>query len=109
MRFNPRAILIMIMMTAPLFTAEPSCPAAQPQYGGVLHMGFYGQTGIVNPVSTCSGIPSVITELVFNRLVRTNPQGTIEGDLAASWEISDDGTVYTFFLKKASVFTMGPN
>ena len=45
---------------------------------------------------------------VFSRLVRVNNVGTdIEGDLAESWDVSDDGSVYTFHLRPDAKFSDG--
>ena len=60
-----------------------------------------------NPVST-NGETSEVTTQVFNTLVRLRP-GTveIEPDLADSWSVSPDGTVWTFKLRKGVTFHDG--
>jgi peptide/nickel transport system substrate-binding protein len=60
-----------------------------------------------NPVST-NGETSEVTTQVFNTLVRLRP-GTVEvePDLAASWSVSPDGTVWTFKLRKGVTFHDG--
>ena len=47
---------------------------------------------------------------MFDNLVRRDPRDsgkTIIPDLAHSWDISKDGTTYTFFLRKGVLFHDG--
>jgi oligopeptide transport system substrate-binding protein len=46
-------------------------------------------------------------ELVFSGLVSFNPQLQVTPDLAASWDISPDGTTYTFHLRPDARFHNG--
>jgi oligopeptide transport system substrate-binding protein len=46
-------------------------------------------------------------DLVFSGLVSLNPQLQVTPDLAESWEISPDGTVYTFHLRRNARFHDG--
>lgn len=59
----------------------------------------------------CTTIHYTIAQNVFNRLVETdnNENGNMEiiPSLAKSWEISDDGTVYTFHLREDVKFSNG--
>ncbi len=41
-----------------------------------------------------------VREQIFSRLVRVNADAEIEGDLAESWEISEDGLAITFHLRQ---------
>ena len=43
----------------------------------------------------------------YNTLVRYDKNGEIEGELAESWEISDDGLTYTFVLRDGVKFSDG--
>jgi len=45
--------------------------------------------------------------LVFQTLVKTGADGTIEPFLADSWEVNENGTSYTFHLNKNAVFSDG--
>jgi oligopeptide transport system substrate-binding protein len=44
---------------------------------------------------------------LFSGLVRLNTDLGVEGDLAESWEVSPDGTEYTFTLRKGLTFQSG--
>jgi peptide/nickel transport system substrate-binding protein len=76
-------------------------------YGGTLIWGVCHKPTIINPILTTVSVSASLEDLIFNRLVRLNSQGEIEADLAESWEISSDGLVYTFYLRKGVKFHDG--
>lgn len=49
----------------------------------------------------------MLTAKLFNGLVRYNEKMEIIPDIAKSWEISEDGKTYTFYLRKGVRFTNG--
>ncbi len=54
----------------------------------------------LNPVLAGDEISDELSKLVFNGLVLVDPSsGKIEGDLAKSWDVSEDRKTYTFHLK----------
>jgi len=67
------------------------------------------EPGSVDP--QCTDDDYAIALNVFDRLVelRTNPDGTCDlvPSLAESWEVSDDGYVYTFHLREGVTFSNG--
>lgn len=54
--------------------------------------------GHLNPAITTSGGTHTASELLYNGLVELDDSGNPVPGLAESWEVSDDGTVYTFNL-----------
>lgn len=54
-----------------------------------------------------SGSAADLVGHLFSGLVRLNPDFQIEPDLAESWDISPDGTEYTFTLREGLVFQSG--
>lgn len=60
----------------------------------------------LDPAQTTSSAASTIG-LIFSGLARLSPQLQVEPDLAESWQISDDGTVYTFTLRPGLTFADG--
>ena len=56
---------------------------------------------------TKSGPDFRLYEMIYDPLVRYGKGGEIEPALAESWEISDDGTTYTFHLRKDAKFSDG--
>jgi len=63
--------------------------------------GFTAQAVDLNPLNTDSNQPSrTIQALIYRGLTKYDDQGHIVGDLADSWEVENDGLVYTVHLKK---------
>ncbi len=71
-----------------------------PAQGGTLTEGEVGSARFINPILTLSQPDEDITELVYSGLTRVAPDGTILPDLATNYDISSDGTTYTFALRK---------
>lgn len=56
---------------------------------------------------TKSGPDFRLYEMIYDPLVRYGEGGEIQPALAESWEISEDGTTYTFYLRKDVKFSDG--
>lgn len=54
----------------------------------------------LNPVLTTDAYSSGVSELILSGLVRVNEDLEVIPDLAASWEYSKDGLVWTFHIRK---------
>ena len=78
-----------------------------PAQGGSLVEGIIGSPRFVNPLLAISEADKDLTSLVYSGLMRTTPTGELTPDLAENYEISEDGTVYTFILKEGAVFHDG--
>lgn len=78
-----------------------------PAHGGSLTEGEVGPARFINPVLTISQPDQDLTELVYSGLMRAMPDGTYVPDLASSYEISGDGTTYTFHLRPDATFQDG--
>lgn len=62
----------------------------------------------LDPTSAAAGaIDEVLYANVFEGLTRFGPDGSVNPGLAESWEISEDGTVYTFKLREGVTFHDG--
>ncbi|MCD1625174.1 ABC transporter substrate-binding protein [Seohaeicola saemankumensis] len=62
----------------------------------------------LDPTSAAAGaIDEVLYANVFEGLTRFGPDGAVNPGLAESWEISEDGTVYTFKLREGVTFHDG--
>ena len=65
-----------------------------------------GQPRTLDPALTLGGPDSPIGH-IFSGLVTLDSNLQVQPDLAAGWEISPDGTVYTFYLRKDVLFHDG--
>ena len=62
----------------------------------------------LDPTSAAAGaIDSVLYSNVFEGLTRFGPDGSVNPGLARSWEISEDGLIYTFTLQEGVTFHDG--
>jgi peptide/nickel transport system substrate-binding protein len=57
--------------------------------------------------SPAAAIPQVLLYNVYETLVKLEADGSITGLLAESWDLNDDGTVYTFHLRDGVTFHNG--
>ncbi len=74
---------------------------AVPDFGGEYIEAVVGQPLHINPViSQSNNADEDLVQLIFNGLLKYDPKGKLINDLAESYEISDDRTLYTFHLKK---------
>ena len=84
---------------ATLAHAADSGRTARPN-GGVLNYGEYGRPATLDPITSNEMISMRISELLFNGLVGINERQDVVPELAQSWDVSKDGRVYTFNLRK---------
>lgn len=78
-----------------------------PAAGGTLTEGELGPARFINPLLAISQADQDLTGLVYSGLLRANADGTYSPDLAQSYTISPDGTVYTFKLRPGAKFSNG--
>lgn len=72
-----------------------------PGGGGTYVEGLAGNAQYINPIlCQYNQVDRELCSLIFNGLTRLNERGEAIPDLAERWEISDDGLVYTFYLRR---------
>jgi len=71
-----------------------------PAYGDIIVEGSIGDASNLIPILSSDATSHSISGLVFNGLVKYDKDLNIVGDLAESWDISNDGLVFTFHLRK---------
>lgn len=54
-----------------------------------------------------AAIPQVLLYNVYETLVKVDQDGEVVGSLATEWDVSEDGTVYTFTLAEGVTFSNG--
>ena len=103
----------------PLPAALPSEVVANPitkdvyanaQYGGILRRGGYSDPAHYDLMQVSSVVNSFKQMMLLNNVLRYNPIDagqTIIPDLATSWEVSEDGKVWTFPLREGVPFHDG--
>jgi peptide/nickel transport system substrate-binding protein len=72
-----------------------------PAYGDALIEGSIGEPSILIPMLASDSASHNVSGLIFNGLVKYDTDLSVIGDLAESWEISKDGLVITFHLRKS--------
>ena len=90
-----------------VFNANTNWQVEVPTHGGTLREGIVGTPRFINPVLAISDADRDLTSLVYAGLTKASPEGEYIPDLAESYRISEDGTIYTFTLKDNLTFHDG--
>jgi len=89
------AVLLLSEKTTPLVTSTPA-----PTQGGVYTEALIGSINRLNPLLDGSNAADRdVDRLIFSRLVTFGSNGLPVGDLAESWGVSQDGTIYNVSLR----------
>ncbi len=83
-------------------TVAPENPALAPAPvgGGTYYEALVGQPARFNPLlDALNRVDRDVDRLIYCGLIRFDSQGLPQGDLAESWGISQDGTIYNFALR----------
>jgi peptide/nickel transport system substrate-binding protein len=86
-------------------TEAPSTAAAEaptsipaPAVGGTLRVGWGGSPDTLNPGTAILSESYILFDLVYDSLFQLNLDGSYSPELADSYEVSDDGLVWTFHI-----------
>ncbi|NIQ11255.1 MAG: peptide-binding protein, partial [Gammaproteobacteria bacterium] len=71
-----------------------------PAYGDTFIEASIGEPSNLLPVLSSDSASSDINQQVYNGLIRYDKNLKLEGELAESWEISEDNLTITFYLRK---------
>ncbi|HET7581089.1 MAG TPA: peptide-binding protein [Bacillales bacterium] len=88
-------------------TGQSSEENMKPQNGGSLVVGSIGSPTTFNAYYITDVPSQEVANFIFNGLTTVNKKNEPVGDLAKSWDISDDGLTYTFHLQKGVKFQDG--
>ena len=79
---------------------QPVAAPAQPVSGGIYTEALVGAPGRLNPLlDYYNPADRDIDRLIYSGLIKFDDRGVPQADLAESWGISQDGTVYNFALR----------
>jgi peptide/nickel transport system substrate-binding protein len=87
--------------------AQSQADSGGPAYGDTLIEGSIGEPSVLIPMLAGDSASHSVAGLIFNGLVKYDTDLSIIGDLAESWDISKDGLVITFHLRKGVKWTDG--
>jgi len=79
----------------------------EPVRGGTLTVALNSDIIGIDPHGASAGVDRNVYTAVYNGLVVPDENLNITPDLAESWDISEDGTVYTFHLRDGVMFHDG--
>ena len=91
--------------TAPA-SEETTAPVAE-EPSGTLVVGITEASGNFNPLYYSSAYDGYVVDMVFEGLIERSFEGEYVGNVAESWEISEDGKSITFKMKQDRVFSDG--
>nr|WP_291316030.1 peptide-binding protein [Desulfuromonas sp.] len=98
------AIVAAVMLLAGCKQEDIPLPAegedAKPAFGDTFIEASIGDASNLLPVLASDSASSDINGLIYNGLVRYDKDLQMEGELAESWEISEDNLTITFHLRK---------
>lgn len=100
-------ILLGVSASALLIGLNGAVSVEVPSQGGSFTEGELGSARFINPVLALSQPDEDIAALVYSGLIRIRPDGSAIPDLASRYEISSDGTIYTFTLRPNLTFHDG--
>ncbi len=80
--------------------AMVSSDRSLPAFGDTYIEASIGEPNNLLPVLASDSASSAINGLIYNGLIRYDKNLNWEGELAESWEISSDGLVLTFYLRR---------
>jgi peptide/nickel transport system substrate-binding protein len=105
-------LLALVAIAALLLSQQPALQAVdvapEPVEGGVYVEALVGQAGRYNPLlDIYNPVDRDVNRLIFSGIIRFDQRGIAQPDLAESWGISRDGTVYNFALRPQAVWHDG--
>jgi len=90
------------------YVAYTTTTVVVPDAGGTYVEGVAGRPSYINPIlCQYNQVDSDLVSLIFSDLTDLNERGEIVPALARDWDVSDDGLVYTFYLRRDVVWHDG--
>jgi peptide/nickel transport system substrate-binding protein len=92
---------------APGQTAPAAAARPQGKPGGTLTMAIAKDITHLNPLVRTNSTDQAVRDMMFEPLLALDDRGNVVPRLAERWEISSDGKVYTFHLRRGVKFHNG--
>jgi peptide/nickel transport system substrate-binding protein len=103
-------VLTLIVVAVLLLTQQPALNPIlpEPASGGIYTEALVGSLGRLNPLLDLNNpADRDIDRLLFSSLIKFDPNGVPQPDLAESWGVSADGTIYNVTLRANAVWQDG--
>ncbi|MFZ5885764.1 MAG: peptide ABC transporter substrate-binding protein [Chloroflexota bacterium] len=114
LRWQILVVVVTLVIVAFLLYTQQSAPVTgntilqQPEQGGVYTEALVGSLGRLNPLLDWNNTADRdVDRLLFSGLVRFDERGLPHADLAESWGVSQDGTIYNFTIRPNAVWHDG--
>jgi len=114
LRWQILVVLVTLAIVAVLLYTQQTSPETggviqqQPEQGGVYTEGLVGSLGRLNPLLDWNNAADRdVDNLLFSGLVRFDQRGLPQADLAESWGVSQDGTIYNFTIRPNAIWHDG--
>ncbi|HTX93022.1 MAG TPA: ABC transporter substrate-binding protein [Anaerolineales bacterium] len=99
-------IVVAVLLLAQKPSTNPILPA--PASGGIYTEAMVGSFGRLNPLLDLNNpADRAVDRLLFSGLIRFDSKGVPQPDLAESWGVSADGTIYNVTLRDNAVWQDG--
>jgi peptide/nickel transport system substrate-binding protein len=105
--FSALSTILVISSIGLFVLARNNFTTVMPAHGGTLTEGIVGTPRFINPLLSSTDADRDLTQLLYSGLIRRTTHGTFEPELAESWTVNEDSTVYTFSLRRDPVFHDG--
>jgi len=86
---------------------EARAQAQQPKKGGVLKLAVPSAARRLDPAIHCANEEFIISNAIFDNLVRVDAKLSPQPGLASDWSVSPDGKAWTFNLRRGVKFHHG--
>jgi peptide/nickel transport system substrate-binding protein len=114
LRWQILVVIVTLVIVGALLYTQQSSPVPggviqqQPEQGGVYTEALVGSLGRLNPLLDWNNTADRdVDRLLFSGLVRFDERGMPHADLADSWGVSQDGTIYNFTIRPNAVWHDG--
>src|SRR3990172_13359530 len=94
------AFLLTLMVGVGFLGCDQAPPLPKKSCGDSLVIITYHPPTPINPLTSLSGISSLLVDVVFDGLVKIDEDLEARPSLASSWQISDNGLRWTFLLRR---------